>query len=179
MKRKRVFLTELVCMVLLIIADRVSKIWADTSLQQESDGIDLIPGVLKFYYLPNGNTGAAFGMFKGQIWLFIVMTVLIVCVVLYVLSHLPIEKKYIPLHLTLVFIISGGIGNLIDRIMHGYVVDFIYFYLINFPIFNVADIFVSVSTTILVILLLFCFREEDFKYLESLLVPSYFRRHKD
>ena len=124
MKRNRVILTELICMVLLIIADRVSKIWAASSLQQESDGIDLIPGVLKFYYLPNGNTGAAFGMFKGQIWLFIVVTVLIVGVILYILSRLPIEKKFIPLHLTLVFIISGGIGNLIDRIMNGYVVPF-------------------------------------------------------
>ena len=62
-------------------------------------------------------------------------------------------------------IAAGAIGNMIDRIRFDYVVDFIYFVLINFPIFNVADIYVTVSTVILVILLLFVYKEEDLSFI--------------
>ena len=72
---------------------------------------------------------------------------------------------YIKLHVALVFITSGAIGNLIDRVRLDYVVDFIYFSLINFPIFNVADIYVTLSTIYLVILLLFVYKESDLEFL--------------
>ena len=144
-----------------------------------NDGIDLIHGVLKFFYLPSGNTGAAFGMFKGQLWLFILITVLVCVVLLYVLFHLPVSSRYLILHFVLVFIIAGGIGNLIDRIQNGSVVDFIYFYLIDFPIFNVADCYVTDSTVILGFLLLFFYKEEDFKELEDILIPDFFKKSKN
>ena len=62
-------------------------------------------------------------------------------------------------------IASGAAGNMIDRVSHDYVVDFIYFVLINFPIFNVADIYVTVSTFLFVILFLFYYKENDFNFL--------------
>ena len=65
-------------------------------------------------------------------------------------------------HILLTFISAGAVGNLIDRIQLGYVRDFIYFSIIDFPVFNVADIYVTVSTALLVILVLFYYREEDF-----------------
>ena len=64
-----------------------------------------------------------------------------------------------------ILVLSGGIGNMIDRIRYDYVVDFIYFVLINFPMFNVADIYVSVSTVVLVILLLFYYKENDLNFI--------------
>ena len=62
-------------------------------------------------------------------------------------------------------IAAGAIGNMIDRIRFDYVVDFIYFVLINFPIFNVADIYVTVSTVALVVLLLFVYKENDLNFI--------------
>ncbi len=83
----------------------------------------------------------------------------------YVLIKTPYQKKYIKLHITLVFIASGAIGNLIDRIRYDYVVDFLYFSLINFPIFNVADIYVTLSSIMLASLLLFVYKESDLDFL--------------
>ncbi|NMB42654.1 MAG: lipoprotein signal peptidase, partial [Clostridiales bacterium] len=80
---------------------------------------------------------------------------------------LPQVKRYNILRILLVLIIAGAIGNLIDRIRLNYVVDFIYFALINFPIFNVADIYVTVSTFVFLILALFYYKDEDFEFLEK------------
>ena len=177
MKKFSRHLLEVAVIVLQILFDRFTKIRAQQFLRG-TDGIELIKGVLKLYYLPNGNTGAAFGMFKGQLWLFVFVTVLVCAVLFYILIKLPYVKPYRILHIILCCIIAGGIGNLIDRLMNGSVVDFIYFYLINFPIFNVADCYVTVSTVILAILMLFVYREADFKALEELLVPERFKKGK-
>ena len=77
----------------------------------------------------------------------------------------PDAKKYRILHLLLSLIAAGAIGNMIDRVRFDYVVDFIYFVLINFPIFNVADIYVTISTIALVILLLFVYKENDLNFI--------------
>ena len=83
----------------------------------------------------------------------------------YVLFKTPDAKKYRILHLLLSLIAAGAIGNMIDRVRFDYVVDFIYFVLINFPIFNVADIYVTISTIALVILLLFVYKENDLNFI--------------
>ena len=77
------------------------------------------------------------------------------------------EKKYLPVQIISLFLIAGGLGNLIDRIRLGYVIDFFYFSLINFPVFNMADIYVTVSMAILFVLLIFYYKEEDFDLLFS------------
>lgn len=85
--------------------------------------------------------------------------------IVYVLVKAPYQKLYTKLHITLVFIASGAVGNLIDRLRYDYVVDFLYFSLINFPIFNVADIYVTLASFYLVILLLFVYKESDLEFL--------------
>jgi signal peptidase II len=65
----------------------------------------------------------------------------------------------------LVLVASGAIGNMIDRLSQNYVVDFVYFSLINFPIFNVADIYVTCSTVGLILAILFYYKEDDFRFL--------------
>ena len=77
----------------------------------------------------------------------------------------PAKKKYVSCHIYLSFILCGAIGNLIDRVLYGYVVDFIYISIINFPIFNIADIFVTVSTVLIACLLLFKYKEDDLNFL--------------
>ena len=72
---------------------------------------------------------------------------------------------YNAMHILLVMIASGAAGNMIDRIRNEYVIDFIYFVIINFPIFNVADIYVTVATFVFLILFLFYYQENDFSFL--------------
>ncbi len=109
--------------------------------------------------------GAAFGMLQDQKVLFVLIAMIILTVIVYVLVKTPYQKMYTKLHITLVFIAGGAIGNLIDRLRYDYVVDFLYFSLINFPIFNVADIYVTLSSIYLVILLLFVYKESDLEFL--------------
>ena len=81
------------------------------------------------------------------------------------LFRTPDEAKYTRLHILLIMIAGGAIGNMIDRLRLDYVVDFIYIVLINFPIFNIADMYVTFATAILVIQVLFVYKENDFNFL--------------
>ena len=113
------------------------------------------------------NRGAAFGILQNQQWLFILLFFLFVTAVIIFYCRMPMEKKYLPVQIISLFLIAGGLGNLIDRIRLGYVIDFFYFSLINFPVFNMADIYVTVSMAILFVLLIFYYKEEDFDLLFS------------
>ena len=84
----------------------------------------------------------------------------------YVIINLPATRKYMPLLITCTLLVSGAVGNFIDRVRFGYVRDFIYFKLINFPVFNVADCYVTVSVALLIILILFVYKEDDFGFLK-------------
>jgi signal peptidase II len=123
----------------------------------------VIRDVFEFYYLEN--TGTAWGMFAGARIIFLIITLLVVAIVFYVLLKLPCRKRFIPMYISLVLLAAGGIGNFIDRLILGYVRDFLYFKLINFPIFNVADSYVTVGLILFIILILFVYDEKDFSFL--------------
>ena len=93
--------------------------------------------------------------------LLLAVTLIALAAVLYVLLRMPLKRKYIVLRFLMVFIAAGAVGNMIDRVFLGYVRDFLYFSLIDFPIFNVADIYVTCATILLILLLLFYYKEED------------------
>ena len=78
---------------------------------------------------------------------------------------LPDHKKYTILHFLFSLLVAGSIGNMIDRVRYDYVVDFIYFVRINFPIFNVADIYATFSALALIIMLLFVYEETDLYFI--------------
>lgn len=164
MNRKRTLLAiDVFLMVLLVVADQVTKYLAVLKLKGKQPWI-VLDGIFELHYLEN--RGAAFGMLQNQKLLFIFIAIIILTVIIYVLIKTPYQKKYVKLNLSLVFIASGAIGNLLDRVRYDYVVDFLYFSLINFPIFNVADIYVTLSAIYLVILLLFVYKETDLEYLD-------------
>lgn len=152
---------DIILFIILIACDLMTKHWAAGSLM-DKPAIELIPHVLELRYLPNGNTGAAFGILSGHRILFLVIAVIVVTVIVYLLINFPENKKYRIIEYLLVFIAAGGVGNMIDRIVNNYVIDFIYISCINFPIFNVADMYVSICTVILAVIILFRFREEDY-----------------
>ncbi|MCR5283379.1 MAG: signal peptidase II [Lachnospiraceae bacterium] len=149
--------------LLLIAADQLTKSAAVSYLAEKEDLI-LIDGVLQLHYLEN--RGAAFSMLQNAQIVFVIAALIMACAVILVLSRVPSGKRYLAWHLCLSMIFAGGIGNLIDRLRLSYVIDFIYVSLINFPVFNVADICVSVGVAVLVIFLLFVWKEEDMRFLE-------------
>lgn len=149
---------DILAILILFFADRITKIMARDALMGK-DGFPLIPGVLEFRYLEN--FGAAFGMLQNFRIFFIIIGILFLAVMVFLLIRIPPVRKYRLLRICLCLMSAGAAGNLYDRITLDYVIDFIYFSYINFPIFNVADCYVTVSTAVLIVLLLFVFREED------------------
>lgn len=161
-KKIRLLIFDIFFLILLLVVDQFTKYLAVIKLNNKQ-AYSIIDGVLEFNYLEN--RGAAFGMLQNQKIFFIFVAVIFLVVIVFVLIKTPDHKKYVWLHLLLVMIAGGAIGNMIDRIRLDYVVDFIYFVLINFPIFNVADMYVTIATFILVIFVLFVYKEEDFSFL--------------
>ena len=162
-KKKNILLIiDVLLLAVFIILDQYAKYYAVLKLKNQPPYV-LVDGVFELRYLEN--RGAAFGLLQGQKFFFIFIALLVVCVILYVIIKAPYQKQYIKLHMALVLIASGAAGNVIDRIRYDYVVDFLYFSLINFPIFNVADIYVTLASIYLVILLLFVYKEADLEFL--------------
>lgn len=113
------------------------------------------------------NNGMAWGMLQNQQWLFIVMTPIVLIFMAWFYVKMPYEKKFLPMRILEVMLAGGAIGNLLDRMFRGefcqgHVVDMFYFKAINFPVFNVADSFISVAFVLLVVLVMFKYSEEDF-----------------
>lgn len=154
----------IVSILILIGLDQFTKILALQHLAGQDD-IILIPGVLQLQYLEN--RGAAFGMMQNKQWIFVIIAFAFVVFAGYMFSKMPYTKRYLPLHILLVALTAGAIGNVIDRIIRGFVVDFIYFSLIDFPIFNVADIYVTVSCILGFLLIMFYYKDEDFAFLSK------------
>lgn len=147
---------------LLICFDQFTKYLALTKLKGE-EAIILIQGVLELDYLEN--RGSAFGMFQNQRVFLLASGFVFLAFILYFMLKIPIEKKYILIHLCLTGILAGGIGNMIDRFRFGFVVDFISFVLIHFPIFNVADCYIVVSVILLMLEILFVLKDDDLSFL--------------
>ena len=145
----------------LIVFDQFTKVLAVNALQ-DGKHIPLIPGVLEFYYIQN--KGAAFGIFQNKTFLLSLIALVTLAALIVFYLRLPDDRKYLPLRLVLIFIASGAAGNLYDRFLLHYVRDFIYFSLIDFPVFNVADIYVTCSVFILAYLILFYYKEEDLQF---------------
>lgn len=163
-KSKKGFLlgADLFLLAVLIFLDQITKFLAIKYLK-DKNSISLVPGVFELKYLEN--RGAAFGMLENQKFFFIFIAIVILAVITYVLIKTPNQNKYIKLHIALVFVASGAIGNMIDRCRYEYVVDFLYFSIINFPIFNVADIYVTLSAIYLIVLIMFVYKENDLNFL--------------
>lgn len=148
----------------LVILDQLTKTAAVNALKGKAPAV-LIKGVLELYYLEN--TGAAFSLLRNAQWLFIIIASAAIIAIGVLLLKMPANKKLQPLRIILILIGAGAAGNLIDRFFLGYVRDFIYFSLINFPVFNVADIYVTSAVALLIILILFYYKEEDFSFLQK------------
>lgn len=154
MKKVKKFLQEnwkkILIISIILILDIITKLFF------EGKFIDVINGFFSFN--SSHNTGAAFSIFSGNVWLLIAFTIVfLIIMTVYDIKFKSNSKLYM---LSISFIFGGALGNLFDRIFLGYVRDFISFDFINFPIFNVADIFLTIGTILLIIYLLFVSKGE-------------------
>ena len=147
--------------VLLILLDQVTKLLALQNLKGQNP-VTLIPDVFQLLYVEN--RGAAFGILQNRQWVFLIITVIVLAALVWALPKIPQERHFLPLTLCLCFIGAGAVGNMIDRIFRGYVVDFFYFKLIDFPVFNVADICVTVGMALFLIYFIFIERKEHRRF---------------
>ncbi len=148
-------------MILAVVIDQMTK-FAASSYLRINGPVKLIPGIFHLQYLEN--RGAAFGIFQHKQLVFVVVAAVILLAGAILYQNFPVTSRFLPVRLCILCIAAGAVGNMIDRVRLGYVVDFFYFILINFPIFNVADIYVTVSIAFLILLILFYYTDEEFQY---------------
>ncbi|MBR2634015.1 MAG: signal peptidase II [Clostridia bacterium] len=135
-----------VIIVLIVILDQLSKYFATLYLEGGA-AYTVIHGFLSFRY--NENRGAAWGILADQRWVFMTVSTAAILAIVGYLFYTRKEKKNPLFLLSLCFFCGGGIGNMIDRVYLGYVVDFLRFDFIEFPIFNVADSFITVGAALM------------------------------
>ncbi len=186
-KSKKQILTGFSLTALLIVLDQITKHIAVLFLKDQP-AIPIIKDIFELKYLEN--TSAAFGLdpisilhklfefnvftnnpvlyLNARMGFFYVITLCVTVFLIFIYTKIPNSKRYIYMDAVLIFFIAGAIGNLIDRISNKYVIDFLYFKLINFPIFNVADIYVTCAAFAMILLGLFYYKDEDI----DLIFPS-------
>ncbi len=149
---------------LLVFIDQFTK-YMITSGFELYESRPVIPGVFHVTYIRN--EGMAWGLFQGWRFAFLIITIPVIILFAYFFVNIRNETdtKFRVLRILILFIISGAIGNMIDRIRLAYVVDFLDFTLIKFPIFNVADIYVTCCMITFFVICLFFLKDEDFNTL--------------
>ena len=156
------YITAVLSCVILIAFDQFTKSLASAHLKDQPPFI-IIKHVFQLQYLEN--RGAAFGILQNQKVFFIFSGLLILAIMGYGFVKIPKSRHYAGMRFCIILIVSGAVGNMIDRISQNYVIDFFYFELIDFPIFNMADIYVVVASISLVLLILLFYKDEDFSFL--------------
>ncbi len=134
--------------LIVLILDQVTK-WIVVTQMELRQQIPIIENLL--YFTSHRNKGAAFGILQGQMWLFFIVTVVVVVFVVYYMRKYAKESKLLGISLGLV--LGGAVGNFIDRVFRGEVVDFIdvYIFTYDFAIFNVADMALVIGVGILML----------------------------
>ena len=140
--------------IVLIVMDQLSK-FATIKWLKPIGTITVVEGIFDLNYVEN--RGAAFGIMQNQRWIFICLTIIItLALIFYKAKYKPKDKV---LNTSICLLVSGAIGNLIDRIFRGYVVDMLEVTFINYPVFNVADCFVVIGAVLLSIYILFIYKD--------------------
>lgn len=181
---------------ILVVFDQFTKYLSVLCLKGK-EAFVLIEGVFEFRYLENRSAAFGIDLFSWmqeifhfsyfeshpeafltcKMAFFVILTLLVVCFLFHIYIKIPAVRRYRCLDFIVMVFCAGAIGNCIDRLLHRYVIDFLYFRLIDFPIFNVADIYVTVSAFTLIALGLFYYKEADFEAIFPEKSPK--RKEKD
>ena len=149
------FLYYSLFVALIVIADQVAKYFTVLSIPA-AGAQPFIPGILQITYVRN--TGAAFSSFEGQQWLFALIFLVLTGLIFWEYFKKPMGFTKLE-RFCIAAIYGGGLGNMIDRVRLGYVVDMIQTEFMNFPVFNVADCFISCGCILLMLHLILCNRQ--------------------
>ena len=151
-------IASILFVILLVVLDQASKIYLTLVNKTSPIDLEVIRGFFRITY--TCNDVAAFSILKGKRVFFIIMTIVVVFLIVYYLLK---NKVYWVEKYSLLLIISGAVGNLIDRIMYGYVIDFLDFIIFgyDFPVFNIADSFITIGAIGLIISILFLNKEGE------------------
>ena len=149
-------LLYIIAVLLMIVLDQAVKLWALTSLQAQQT-IPLIENMFHLTYVEN--RGAAFSLLEDQTWLFLLLALLVVGAIIYAFSRNLIQNVWGKV--SLLVVCAGAVGNAIDRAVHQYVVDMIEVLFIRFPVFNIADIYVTVGVALFAVYYLFQHRDPE------------------
>lgn len=151
-KRKfnlKCFLLEALLLIVILSLDLITKDYMATFLPNK-DPYPFINGFMDLVFVKN--FGASFGILNGKT---VLLTVFVsIALTLLLATWIYMREQPVAIRLSLVFLLAGGIGNLVDRIMLGYVRDFLHFTFFDFPVFNVADVFVVIGSFLLAISLI-------------------------
>jgi len=164
MSKIKVWGILLLATIVMVALDLLLKYWSVANLEGQPERV-LIPGVLGLRYTIN--TGAAFGLLGNTgwgRWVLSVVNLLLMGGLLWYYSRIPLERRFWLLRIPIIMIFAGGFGNLYDRFTLGYVRDMLEFLFMNFAIFNLADVFVTVGVFLGAFVLLFTVK--DAPYLE-------------
>lgn len=146
----------------MVAVDQISKYFAVINLKGRENAV-WIKNVFELEYVEND--GAAFSSFSGKQGFLLAVTIAVMLFVIFEFVRIPDGKRYAWLRIDFLMIVAGALGNMIDRIRQGYVVDFFYFVPVNFPRFNVADIYVTLAMPLLIILLFFVYKDNETEFL--------------
>ena len=151
-------IASILFVILLVVLDQASKIYLTLVNKTSPIDLEVIRGFFRITY--TCNDGAAVSILKGKRVFFIIRTIVVVFLIVYYLLK---NKVYWVEKYSLLLIISGAVGNLIDRIMYGYVIDFLDFIIFgyDFPVFNIADSFITIGAIGLIISILFLNKEGE------------------
>ena len=135
--------------ILVVIADQATKVAVRHLMPLGSPSRPFIPGLIDLYRVEN--TGAAFSIGRGSTWFFVICAI-----VAFVVACIPVWNNDLPFSLVLSLgcVAGGGVGNMIDRLATGSVTDFLATTFVDFPVFNVADIFVTCGVAVSLLLYL-------------------------
>ena len=151
-KTKKVIISLLIAF-LIVVLDQLTKFHISMIMTPYSDEKKVLSDLLVLRYIKN--SGAAWGSFSSMTTVLIVVSIVLIIGLGYYYFKIINDDEKRVLRVLIAFVIGGAIGNLIDRVRFGYVIDFIYVKCINFPVFNVADIFVTVSMFVMIFIILF------------------------
>lgn len=151
----------------LIMLDQLSKAFASSNLKN-SDSVTVIKGFFDLTYVEN--RGAAWGVLSGRISILVIITVILIPVFVFCMLRIYKNKELLDssklksvslLHFDLILLLSGAVGNFIDRIIKGYVVDFFQFTFFDFPVFNVADCYITIGAVFFIVIYMFMLKDDD------------------
>lgn len=161
-KRTKYSIVYLIASVLMVLLDQFTKSLAVSKLKGKEAYV-VIKKIFEFDYVEN--PGAAFSSFLGKQGFLLTVTAIIMVFIIWKWFCIPTEKRFTLFRISFALLISGAVGNMIDRVRQSYVVDFIYFVPINFPKFNVADCYVCISMILLAVSVLFVYKDEETDFL--------------